>query len=57
MTTAPVSLDELRQLVDRAVAPYGLTVESFLETDIDDLPTVELRDLWLMVKDVLATAA
>lgn len=57
MTTATVTLDELRHIVDEAVGRYGMTTDEFLRADIDDLPGYDLRDLWLMVRGLLTPAA
>ncbi|MFN3257894.1 MAG: hypothetical protein ACE37B_19615 [Ilumatobacter sp.] len=54
MTTAPLTSDDLRRQVADVVAPYGMTVDEFVACDVDDLPSDELRDLWLMVKAALA---
>lgn len=54
MTTAPLTSEALRRQVDAVVAPYGLSVDEFVASDVDDLPSDELRDLWLMVKGALA---
>ena len=56
MTTAPMTLDELRQEVAVVLAPYGISVDEFVGVDVDDLQTDELRDLWLMVKGALTSA-
>ena len=56
MTTAPMTLDELRQEVAVVLAPYGIFVDEFVGVDVDDLQTDELRDLWLMVKGALTSA-
>ncbi len=56
MTTAPMTLDELRQEVAAVLAPYGISVDEFVAVDVDDLQTDELRDLWLMVKGALTSA-
>jgi hypothetical protein len=31
-----------------------MSVDQFVASDVDDLPSDELRDLWLMVKGALA---
>ena len=56
MTTAPMTLDELRQEVAVVLAPYGMSVDEFVSVDVDDLQTDELRDLWLVVKGALTSA-
>lgn len=53
MTTATITLDELRHVVDEAVSRYGMTTDEFLRADIDDLPGYDLRDLWLLVRGLL----
>lgn len=53
MTTAPLTSETLRRQVEAVVAPYGLSVDDFVASDVDDLPSDELRDLWLMVKGAL----
>ena len=56
MTTAPMTLHELRHEVAVVLAPYGMSVDEFVAVDVDDLQTDELRDLWLMVKGALTSA-
>ena len=56
MTTAPLTSEALRSQVEAVVEPYGLSVDVFVASDVDDLPSDELRDLWLMVKGALAPA-
>jgi hypothetical protein len=56
MTTAPLTLDELRREVEAILARYGISVEEFVAAHVDDLPSDELRDLWLMVKGALTPA-
>jgi hypothetical protein len=56
MTTAPLTLDELRREVEAVLARYGMSVDEFVGSDVDDLPSDELRDLWLMVKGALTPA-
>jgi len=57
MTTAPLTVDELRREVEAALRPYGITVDDFVAADVDDLPSDELRDLWLMVRGAITPAA
>ena len=40
--------------VESVVAAYGLSVDEFLASDVDDLPSDELRDVWLVVKGARA---
>lgn len=56
MTTAPLTLDVLRREVEAVLASYGMSVDQFVASDVDDLPSDELRDLWLMVKGALTPA-
>jgi hypothetical protein len=56
MTTAPLTLDDLRREVEAVLARYGMSVDEFVVADVDDLPSDELRDLWLMVKGALTPA-
>ena len=53
VTTAPITLDELRRDVEVVLARYGMTVYEFVAAEVDDLASDELRDLWLMVKGAL----
>ena len=53
MTTAPLTVDALRREVEAVLARYGMSVDEFVSSDVDDLPSDELRDLWLMVKGAL----
>ena len=41
-------------MIDVTTAPFGLSVDEFVASDVDDLPTDELLDVWLMVKGALA---
>lgn len=54
LTTAPLTREALRRQVDAVVAPHGLSVDDFVTSAIDDLPSEDLRDGWLMVKGALA---
>lgn len=56
MTTAPLTLEQLRREVEAVLARYGISVDEFVSADVDDLPSDELRDLWLMVKGALTPA-
>ena len=53
IVNAPISVETLRKDVAETLKPYGLTVDEFLHSDIDDLASWELRDLWLIVKGAL----
>lgn len=57
VTTARVSSAALRDEVTRVVEAAGLTLREFLDADIDDLESDELRDLWLMVRRPLLAAS
>lgn len=57
MTNDPLTVEELRRQVNEVLAKYQMTLDDFLKSDIDDLDSVELRDLWLMVKGVLRPVA
>lgn len=56
MTTEPLTEEELRNQVAGVLRRYGMTVDEFVAADIDDLPSDELRDVWLMVKGALTSA-
>ena len=56
VTTAPLTLDELRLEVEAVLAPYGMPVDEFVASDVDDLPSDDLRDLSLTVKGALLPA-
>lgn len=56
MTTASLTQDDLRRQVAAVLARYAISVEEFVLADIDDLPSDELRDLWLMVEGALTLA-
>lgn len=56
-TTDPVTSEVLRREVSAVVEAAGLTLDEFLDSDIDDLATDELRDLWLMVRGPLLAAS
>lgn len=57
VTTAPVTSEALRREVSAVVEVAGLTLEQFLNSDIDELESDELRDLWLMVRRPLLAAS
>lgn len=48
-----ISMEELRRQVTEVLDKYNLDTDEFLRTDIDELETVELRDLWLMTNGAL----
>lgn len=56
MTTEPLTESELRNQVAQVLRRYGMSVDDFVAADIDDLPSDELRDVWLMVKGALSAA-
>lgn len=56
VATAPLTPESLRLLVVEVLDHYGMTVEDFVDADVDDLESDELRDLWLMVKGALTAA-
>lgn len=53
MATVELSRDDLRKELEEALKDSGYTVESFLKSDLEGLPNYELRDIWLMVHDLL----
>lgn len=57
VTTPPLTINELQIEVQNVLTKYGMSLDEFLKSDIDDLDSVELRDLWLMVKGVLRSVA
>ncbi len=57
MITAPLTREELRRQVTEVLDDYGLSVDEFLEADIDSLESDELRDLWLIIRGALNPAA
>jgi hypothetical protein len=38
----------------RELAPFGITVEQFVETELDDHEDWRLRELWMFYRDALA---
>lgn len=56
MTTAPVSLEDLRKQTEQMLARFQMSMDDFLGAELDDLSDAELRDLWLMVRDLLVAA-
>lgn len=48
-----ISMEGLRRQVTEVLDKYNLDTDEFLRTDIDELETVELRDLWLMTNGAL----
>ncbi len=56
MTTAPITADQLRCDVVNALKPYGLTLDEFLASDVDDLDD-DLRDMRLMIEGALSPAS
>jgi hypothetical protein len=51
-----ITIDKLRSDLAEVLNVYGLEVEAFLASDIDEHPSGILRDVWLMVKDVIPQA-
>jgi hypothetical protein len=49
----PINTKQLRQQVASVLVNYGLTVDEFLQKDLDDFDDILLRDLALMVKSAL----
>ncbi len=49
VATAPLTSDALRCQVEAVVVPFGLSVDQFVASDVDDLPS----DVWLMVNGAL----
>lgn len=52
MSTEPTTTEQLRKELAESLVKYGMTVEEFLQTDIDDLPDSNLRDTKLMLRGV-----
>jgi len=52
MSTEPTTTEQLRKELAESLVKYGMTVEEFLQTDIDDLPDWNLRDTKLMLRGV-----
>lgn len=52
MITEPATTEQLRKELAESLVKYGMTVEEFLQTDIDDLPDWNLRDTKLMLRGV-----
>jgi hypothetical protein len=57
VTTAPISIEQLRRDVADVLDSHGVTLDEFIASDLDDWDHYELRELWLMTRDVLADAA
>lgn len=53
MSTEPLSVEELRGMVTETLREHHITLEEFLNADIDDFNDWELRDLYLMTHNVL----
>lgn len=49
----PINTKQLRQQVASVLVNYGLTVDEFLQKDLDDFDDILLRDLALMIKGAL----
>ena len=49
MTNKEVSVEQLRKELAESLVKYGMTVDEFLQTDIDNLPDWNLRDTKLML--------
>ena len=49
----PINTKQLRQQVASVLVNYGLTVDEFLQKDLDDFDDILLRDLALMIKSAL----
>ena len=48
-----INTEQLREQVASVLVNYGLTVDEFLQKDLDDLDDIVLRDLALMTKGAL----
>ena len=48
-----INTKQLRQQVASVLVNYGITVDEFLQKDLDDLDDILLRDLALMIKGAL----
>ena len=57
MVNAVLSLEQMRQELTSALLPFNISVDEFLNSDIDDYSDANLRDIWLMVKGILKPAA
>lgn len=56
MSPSPITAEQLRRDVAAVLDRYEITVEEFLNADIDDFEEDELRDLWLMTRSALSAA-
>lgn len=45
-----INTEQLRQQVAGVLVNYGITVDEFLQKDLDDLDDILLRDLALTIK-------
>ncbi len=53
MTHNNISKTELTEMICSLLAQYGVTLEAFLASALDDLDIPEVRELWLLYHDVL----
>ena len=51
-----ITIDQLKADLAEILKPYGLEIDAFLASDIDQHHSGVLRDVWLMVKDVIPTS-
>lgn len=51
-----ISTKQIRKDLAESLLKYGMTVDEFLQTDIDDLPDWNLRDTKLMLRGVFEEA-
>lgn len=50
---ASISISQLRKDLEAELKPYGINVDQFLKSDLEDYSDANLRDLWLMSKGLL----
>lgn len=53
MTHTKLSRDQIVELIKKDLFRFGISLEVFLASDLDDFQEADLRELWLLYHDVL----
>jgi len=53
MSDEPLTMEKLRWMVIEALSEHHITLEEFLNAELDDFEDTQLRDLYLMTHNVL----
>jgi hypothetical protein len=52
MVQKPLTNEEALNELQKVLLPYSIEVNDFLRSDINDYSDANLRDLWLLVKEL-----